>query len=100
MITGTVEISRIRLSVSNPSNSGIITSSRTRSGRRSRNWASACAPSAAWLTSKPSCSRLRRMKWIILGSSSTTRICRRPDGVAMSRCIALRTPVPVFFGIA
>src|SRR5512146_3177898 len=83
MITGTVLTSRIVSSTSNPSMSGIITSSRTRSGV-SRNLSMACFPLKASITWKPSCSRFMRMKRTMRSSSSTTRMRRRSNSSGMS----------------
>src|SRR5580698_4993042 len=72
-ITGTSQPpERIRRSVSNPSPSGIITSSRTRSGRDDAAARTAAAPLAAITTSNPASRSDPDNSSRIVGSSSTT----------------------------
>src|SRR5437764_209626 len=71
-------MSRVRSSAANsratdqPSSSGIITSSSTRSGRSLRAHSSPARPSAASSTSMPAAARLTRQRSLIERSSSTT----------------------------
>jgi hypothetical protein len=65
---------RRRWATSNPSIRGIITSSRTRSGRSAAAFSSACSPSDATETSYPALRRLTSTNRAISGSSSTTRM--------------------------
>src|SRR5512133_4039421 len=83
MITGTLLTSRTVSSTSKPSISGIITSSRIRSGV-SRSLSMACLPLNASMTWKPSCSRFMRMNRTIRSSSSTTRMRRRSNSSGIS----------------
>ena len=73
---GHLDVSRILAHTPQPSSTGSITSSSTRSGSFSLNSSTALPPSAAMRTSKPSLSRYILMRLEILLSSSTTRILR------------------------
>src|SRR5512143_1108474 len=95
MMTGTELTSRMVSSTSKPSISGIITSSRIRSGV-SRSLSMACLPLKASMTWKPSCSRFMRMKRTMRSSSSTTRMRRRSNSSGMS--LPHKTDDLLFFG--